>query len=534
MPDVSPGPFDWPSLEVEIPTTSPAAVGAPPIDSWSVRARAGRAALDGSGAAIGGVPLGELRREARGEALALARAYTRSLGIEPGPGGDRLVLCTGHQPVLCHPGIWVKYLAMARQVPPDGVGLNLIVDSDAVEEVAADVPGEDGRLYRARVVLASAAPDVPAEVMPAPSAGEWRAFAAEIDAHLRTIDDPAVLEGWVRAREVPPPPSHAGLAGAVTALRRRLEGPRPYLDLPVSALADLPAFRRFAMAILRDARRFAQVHNTCLGACRVHYGLRTAAQPFSDLAVEGDLVETPFWYVAASRRWPLFVEPGAGRLVAADQVVGALPEDPSERAFAGMAIRPRALTLTAFARLVVADMFVHGVGGARYDCATDAVIRAFFGVSPPEYATVTATLFLPFETGGSREAERQRLRRALLDLQHNPDRHLPQKTGAHTSLVAEKWNLIRGLEDSAGLSRRERRAATQRIREINRLLQVAVAGQMEEVQEALRRLDRHQEDAEVTAYRGYPFLLFPVEAVERLVDLLAQDRTASVGAEGAP
>ncbi len=108
----------------------------------------------------------------------------------------------------------------------------------------------------------------------------------------------------------------------------------------------------------------------------------------------------------------------------------------------------------------------------------------------------------------------------LLDLQHNPDRFLPPNAGPHGEMVAEKWALIRRLEQATDLTRRERRAATQRIREINLILQVAVADRVAEAQEALRHLDRHQEDAEVTAYRGYPFLLFPVESVEALVDLL--------------
>jgi hypothetical protein len=119
--------------------------------------------------------------------------------------------------------------------------------------------------------------------------------------------------------------------------------------------------------------------------------------------------------------------------------------------------------------------------------------------------------------------ERQRLHRLLLDLQHNPDRFLAGD-GPHRAMVEEKWMLIRRLEDASQMTRRDRRAATQRIREINRILQVAVADRVADVQEALREVDRHQETAEVTAYRGYPFLLFPVEAIEALVDLLAARR----------
>ena len=48
-------------------------------------------------------------------------------------------------------------------------------------------------------------------------------------------------------------------------------------------------------------------------------------------------------------------------------------------------LRPRALTLTLFARLCLGDFFIHGIGGGKYDEVTDAIIRDYFGVEPPAY-----------------------------------------------------------------------------------------------------------------------------------------------------
>lgn len=522
MSGTAAGRIDWPALEIDIPESSPAAVAAPAYHTWLDLARANRAALDTTTATIAGVPLGELRRAARAEILPLAAAYTRSLGHDPPKHGEDLVLATGHQPVLVHPGIWIKYLALARLVPPGGVGVNVIVDSDATGEIDAEVPRADGRLGRARVILAQAGPEVPAEVVPAPDVAQWRAFAAEIDGHLATLDEPAIAEAWGRARSLLPvrTPSEAGLSGAVTALRRALEGPRSYLDIPVSHLIRTAAFRRFAASILNESARFAEVHNGCLADYRTHYGMRTAAQPFPDLEVNGGRVEAPFWYVDEGRRWPLFVDVNAGRLIARDRAVGPLPSDPDDPAFKSVPLRPRALTMTAFKRTAVVDLFIHGIGGGRYDRATDAIVREFFGIAPPAYAIVTATLWLPFRDSGAPDEERRRLRRTMLDLQHNPDRFLSADSGPHRELAAEKWSLIRRLEVPNTMTRRERRQATQRIREINSTLQVAVADRVATVQEALHRVDIRQEDAEVTAYRAYPFILHRVEAVEGLVDAL--------------
>jgi hypothetical protein len=99
--------------------------------------------------------------------------------------------------------------------------------------------------------------------------------------------------------------------------------------------------------------------------------------------------------------------------------------------------------------------------------------------------------------------------------------------------VEEKWDLIRRLEHAEGLTRRERRSATRRIRELNAILQVAVAGRVADAQEALDRLNRRHADAEVTEYRGYPFFLHRVEDVDALVDLAAREPASPGGSAGA-
>src|SRR5438270_9519718 len=60
-------------------------------------------------------------------------------------------------------------------------------------------------------------------------------------------------------------------------------------------------------------------------------------------------------------------------------------------------LRPRALITTMYARLVLSDLFIHGIGGAKYDELTDLIIRRFFGIEPPAYVTATATFRLPIE-----------------------------------------------------------------------------------------------------------------------------------------
>ena len=63
----------------------------------------------------------------------------------------------------------------------------------------------------------------------------------------------------------------------------------------------------------------------------------------------------------------------------------------------GVRIRPRALVTTLWARLALGDLFIHGIGGAKYDCVTDRLIERFFGLAPPRFLVVSATLHLPIE-----------------------------------------------------------------------------------------------------------------------------------------
>ena len=83
-------------------------------------------------------------------------------------------------------------------------------------------------------------------------------------------------------------------------------------------------------------------------------------------------------------------------------------------------LAPRALTLTLFLRLFVADVFVHGIGGGHYDRVLDRLLVRRWGVEPPAFCVATATLFHPDALGVERvcpeclKHEGHRLRHAVL------------------------------------------------------------------------------------------------------------------------
>ena len=515
------------AIEFEIPQKSGEALCVPPARQLAALARQNAALLEDAPLTIAGVRLAEIRRRARSDISQAAVRYAQRLDLPTSTfGPSELLLVTGHQPFLFHPGIWLKHLLVDRVARDGMAALSMPVDSDAAEDVGADAPRMDGTGLRlVHETLVRADPDVPYEAVPAPPLAEWRAFLARLGAHVRTLPLPepqAALEHFAQAaRDVRAEDIGTFLTGA----RRRYEGRRRYAEVPVSEMSAGMEFRRFVVHVLRDAERFAAVYNHHLGAYRERSSIRTSAQPFPDLQREEGRQELPFWIIRRGRREPLSVQPtrsGIG-LLAGGERVGEIPQASGPEALAGLAIRPRALTLTAFTRLCVADLFVHGVGGGRYDRVTDAVIREYFGIEPPAYAVTTATLHLPL---GAYDAARERetLQRRLLELQHNPDRVLSRPTPEQQGLISEKWRLIAAL-DGGVLARRERREVTARIREINEELSRTLAVQREEVERQLAGLEAGAEATAAAAHRGYPYCFFSPAAVDEIIDrMLAENR----------
>src|SRR5262249_23040061 len=150
---------------------------------------------------------------------------------------------------------------------------------------------------------------------------------------------------------------------------------------------------------------------------------------------EDDWLEMPFWAWRAGegrRRRLLARSTSSGwQLRAGDDVWPALPgnaDDPEMLVAAwqnlepqGFKVRFRALTTTLYTRL-----FLHGIGGAKYDELTDELMRRFFGIEPPGFLTLTGTLLLPFPRADVTPEDCRRLAQEHRDLWWNPQRHLPQ------------------------------------------------------------------------------------------------------------
>jgi hypothetical protein len=506
-------------VEFDVPQRSGEVLCLPPARDFPALARANAASLDAADVDLAGMGLREVRARLRRVLLTEAASYAASVGLSLPPGwpGHGPVIGTGHQPFLFHPGIWTKHLLVSRFSRQAAV-LNMPVDCDAAEDVGVDVPVLEAGLRIVRETLIHAEPDVPYEALSAPAPDVWERFLGRVESHLQTLPRHTVHDifaGFSRgARAVRAP----DLGAFLTSLRRLHEGPRPYADVPVSRLTRTAEFRSFVAAIVRDAERFAASYNRHLDAYRERHNVRTAAQPFPNLGRDGPRIELPFWIIDGRRRRPVFVERGADRirLWAGEEAAGEIALRGEPAGLESIEIRPKALSLTAFKRMCVVDLFVHGVGGGRYDRVTDAVLVDFFNLAPPGYAVVSSTLHLPLNEFDPTD-ERAGLQRRLLELRHNPERILTAPSLEQGQWIQEKWALIRRLDDPA-LGRRERREATQRIRELNGWLGRDLAAEEVAIERRLTVLARIGDAPAAATHRGYPFCFFRPAAVDALVD----------------
>lgn len=478
-----------------------------------------RDALDRAQTPIFGRPLGEWRRETR-----------QRLGI---PEGAPIVV-VGHQPAFIHAGVWAKYVVAHRlALSVGGVAVNLIVDNDAPRTTDLAVPVlEQGHVSVRAVPTFHLPHGLPYEAARALNDAELAALEAELRGLLGDRFTASALPLFLAGAATTSQGASAAeqWAAGRAAIDQRF-GLR-VADHLVSAVWGEPLL----VELLINAEAFHAAYNDALAWYRREMGVRGLQRPIPDLARSGDRLELPLWaYRPAGPRRRLFARRTGDRIVldAEGEAMATLGQN-ELRTATGPAciveggtpwrIRPRALTLTLWARLLLADLFIHGIGGAKYDRITDRIIATYFGLAPPEMSCVTATTRLDFPVAGVTPENVRRRRHALRDLLCNPQRHLVADAEL-APLFEQRRAAVTDAErlrtDSPG-DRRGRRAVWLRIREANQAM-------LERRADALQ-LARHDLDATITAVeqsrvafdREYFFALHSLEALAYLADRLPQ------------
>jgi hypothetical protein len=280
------------------------------------------------------------------------------------------------------------------------------------------------------------------------------------------------------------------------------------LELPQNRLCETAAFRRFAARLLADLPRFHEAHNGALADYRRAEGIRSAGRPVPPLARDDEWFEAPLWMWTADdpQRRRVFVRRIGREIELTDRdrrtVRTADAELPPD---CKIKFRSRALLTTMFARAELGGLFIHGIGGGKYDELTDEIIRRYFGVESPPFAVVTATRRLPVSrpprNGDDVAADE---RRRLRELAYHPERFVTAIAAGVTGLIDEKRRLI-----AEAPVRQATKDWCQAVRRVNAAFAPHTDATRRETLARLAAAERRGQFEAVLASREYSSFLFP-------------------------
>jgi len=205
----------------------------------------------------------------------------------------------------------------------------------------------------------------------------------------------------------------------------------------------------------------------------------------------------------------------------------------AELAGEGVRIRCRALVTTLWARLALGDLFLHGIGGAKYDQVTDALVWRFFGLAPPRFLVLSATLHLPVARQRVGTEALRATDRDLRRLTYHPECYINGESevpsgqdGGARELIAAKNRWIRtpSTPDNA-------RTRYEEIRQINDSLATHVAPMRERLLEERHRAARRVRAEAVLTGREYAFCLFPEKTLREFLAALLP-KSDQIGFDG--
>ncbi len=470
-----------------------------------------------------GVPLTDLARDARRVLVEQAQAYTRSY-TEVAEALDGPLIITGHQPELVHPGVWLKNFAagqLAQQV--GGTAINLIIDNDLCRSPSLRVP--TGSVEQPRAVdipYDQLQQEVPYEERTIVDRALWNSCGDRVTAALAPlVPKPLIAHWWPEVVTRSVQTSNLGLA--IAQARHYLQqrwGSRS-LEIPQSHVCQTKPFHRFALHLLSNAARLRHDYNDALAEYRQIHRLRSAAQPLPDLTADEGWLETPFWVWTQENpmRRALFVRSSTEGLQLSDRQHWheKLPHNTdsamqrlTEWQQQGIKLRTRALITTLYARLLLADTFIHGIGGAKYDQVTDALCLRFFGITPPRFVTLSGTLRLPIDHTGVLPTRLSKLRQGLRKLRYHGETFVDELAldaadqSPVETWVEQKKRWVQTVKTKSNAAHRHAQIVA-----ANEGLQPWLQTRRQQLEQELSATIAQTHTNRLLESREYPFCLFP-------------------------
>jgi hypothetical protein len=400
---------------------------------------------------------------------------------------EGIVVMAGHQAEFWHPGILAKWFAMhavVRQLRARGLAAHaawLVVDQDANDPRRLAFPARVGDAPGSELwTLGQGIPEVPTGSSPpiAPGAPPEAAASSPCARELARIAE--LLRS--RAGE---PDLASQFTGALTDDLSAWTGPASIVR--ATALSRTTLMINLIRWLDADAP-----------AAVLAYNAAAITEPGADvrpLQVDerAGKIELPLWRV----------QQGVPRARVHAGEVSQIPADQ---------LAPRAILMTALVRLAACDLFIHGLGGERYEHVTDRWLASWLPVErPAPVAVASATRFMPGLAGASPPPTPEEIRDAVWRAEHA--RNDPAMVGDQTG-AAQKAALLRELREAR--TKGPKREAFLKMRRALEEAAARNAAALEVLDARAARLRQRAAESAVVYRRDWPAALYPKDAIARL------------------
>jgi hypothetical protein len=459
----------------------------------------------------------------------------------------------GHQPELFHPGVWLKNFVLDRfaQVH-EAVALNFVVDHDLCNQVSIRVPTltKTNKLELESVSWDSHSQGVPWERHRVQEVKLFENFATRIRTLLAPLGMSPLIESlWDQAIHMNS--DECSIGEIFAEIRRSVERKHGLQSTEFFSrdLVQTQSFRLLLLHLIEKCSDFQRIHNTALQHYRQAHRIRSTAHPVPDLKQTGNEFEIPLWVHTNhnARRRAVFVGREKDIRYLTDQTEILLrwsTRDSDEHILSALArleetgvfLRPRALLTTMMLRLLIADWFIHGIGGGKYDQLNDRIMGEFFGITPPGFSVISGTLFLPIlsnpatpalNPGDIRKAvahdllsndscrqsylDWQQARAAWIqarqferDQQYHPEKYLTRPTAVQQKLIAQQFNLRSEIPQ-----RGSKRSWHRELEMVRQQLAKTVCSNREDYAVGVESAWQQMQQAQIRISREYSFAIFP-------------------------
>lgn len=504
-------------------------------------------------------PFKEVREKSRKrvvkEALRFSKKFDPDIG-EKINSAYQYIIQSGHQPVFFHPGIWIKNIFLNELIksplPNKSLGLNIILDNDICKDLNLSLPvlSSNGNLKLEKVDFLSSTltPNLPFEEYPCPSLELITKFSRNIIHRLKSLEseNKNILNNFKNYTRCMENSScfcnqnyKRGNLGEFLGLARRLyeqEIEPTYLEIPFSKICDSDEFLSFFLEIIKNIKSFSKIYNNKLDEYRKLFKIRNRAHPSPNLMVEKNLTEVPFWiWKEGDQRKKIFIlkEEEVNYLYNDSYGKIFLIEKEGSKSLSSLKsllkeqelkIRPKALLLTLYNRLFISDLFIHGLGGAKYDLVTDEIIREFFKVEPPHFLVISCTLYPNFKSSPRASVFKiSALKKKIRDLEFNPERYVDElpltkkEKNQIGELAEKKTKLIQKIKRAS--SPIEKREISEEIKVTNNFIVEKIIPLKYELNKKIEKEEGKMKQAKVYTFREFPYCFFSAKTLRNLLHL---------------